>query len=253
MNRNPIDPRSFAPARNDSGPGLGDDVPCEKCGAVALDTGLECNRCGHDNYEAVTGKPFGSKPRTDNTNHSAPAARSNEPTAWLIERDGARGLRWDEPKDEAGKVTALYPGQQADTSGYIEAFYAIAKLLDIPARIESPQWVFENVMLLKLAALKARAQAQEWQPIKTAPEKQRLLVLAGSSLPTVAIKVPANWLEPNDEDIDADWVEYDLATDQVYCPAGWYEKGQEVLAPISEPTRWMPLPKPSLAAAKEQP
>ena len=39
-------------------PGLGDDVPCEKCGAIALDTGLECDECGHDNYEAVTGKPF---------------------------------------------------------------------------------------------------------------------------------------------------------------------------------------------------
>ena len=26
-----------------------DDVPCEKCGKVALDTGLECDECGHDN------------------------------------------------------------------------------------------------------------------------------------------------------------------------------------------------------------
>lgn len=41
-------------------PGLGDDVACEKCGAVALDTGLECNECGHDNWQAVTGKPFGA-------------------------------------------------------------------------------------------------------------------------------------------------------------------------------------------------
>lgn len=40
------------------GPGLGDDIPCEKCGAVALDTGLECDECGHDNYEAVCGVPF---------------------------------------------------------------------------------------------------------------------------------------------------------------------------------------------------
>lgn len=38
-----------------SDPGLGDDVPCEKCGAVALDTGLECDECGHDNWQAVTG------------------------------------------------------------------------------------------------------------------------------------------------------------------------------------------------------
>ena len=38
--------------------GLGDDVACEKCGAKALDTGLECSECGHDNYESVVGKPF---------------------------------------------------------------------------------------------------------------------------------------------------------------------------------------------------
>ena len=37
-------------------PGMGDDVPCEQCGAVALDTGLECDECGHDNWEAVTGR-----------------------------------------------------------------------------------------------------------------------------------------------------------------------------------------------------
>ena len=49
-------PRSDAPKRRD-GPGKGDDVPCVKCGG-ALDTGLECTECGHDNYEAVTGKPF---------------------------------------------------------------------------------------------------------------------------------------------------------------------------------------------------
>lgn len=49
--------RSDVPSRRDE-VGEGDDVPCERCGAVALDTGLECSECGHDNYEAVTGKPF---------------------------------------------------------------------------------------------------------------------------------------------------------------------------------------------------
>ena len=52
-------PRSDAPKPKDE-PGLGDDVPCEKCGANALDTGLECTECGHDNWQAVTGKPFGA-------------------------------------------------------------------------------------------------------------------------------------------------------------------------------------------------
>ena len=51
-----FNPRSDAPKRRDE-PGKGDDVPCVKCGG-ALDTGLECTECGHDNYEAVTGKPF---------------------------------------------------------------------------------------------------------------------------------------------------------------------------------------------------
>lgn len=37
-------------------PGMGDNVPCEKCGVVALDTGLECDECGHDNWESVTGR-----------------------------------------------------------------------------------------------------------------------------------------------------------------------------------------------------
>lgn len=29
------------------GPGIGDDIPCSKCGSP-LDTGLECTECGHD-------------------------------------------------------------------------------------------------------------------------------------------------------------------------------------------------------------
>jgi len=53
-----FNPRSDALKRRDE-PGKGDDVPCVKCGG-ALDTGLECTECGFDNYEAVTGKPFGA-------------------------------------------------------------------------------------------------------------------------------------------------------------------------------------------------
>ena len=56
MNSNKTDADSGASL---SDAGLGDDVPCEKCGAIALDTGLECTECGHDNWEAITGKPFG--------------------------------------------------------------------------------------------------------------------------------------------------------------------------------------------------
>lgn len=53
---------AFDPNRDkykaDSDPGEGDDVPCVKCGLAWLDTGLECTNCGHDNYEAIIGKPF---------------------------------------------------------------------------------------------------------------------------------------------------------------------------------------------------
>jgi len=58
-----FNPRSDATKPSDQ-PGLGDDIPCEKCGAVALDTGLECSECGHDNYPAVMGRPFGAQRST---------------------------------------------------------------------------------------------------------------------------------------------------------------------------------------------
>lgn len=55
-----FNPRSDAPSQR-TRPGMGDDIPCEKCGEP-LDTGLECTECGHDNWMAVTGKPRGSRP-----------------------------------------------------------------------------------------------------------------------------------------------------------------------------------------------
>lgn len=64
MSLPPFNPRP--PQQPKADPGEGDDVACVKCGAVALDTGLECSECGHDNYEAVTGRPFGvALPRAD--------------------------------------------------------------------------------------------------------------------------------------------------------------------------------------------
>lgn len=57
MNSKPFNARSDAPHQQQA-TGLGDDVPCEKCGKPELDTGLECDNCGHDNYEAIVGKPF---------------------------------------------------------------------------------------------------------------------------------------------------------------------------------------------------
>lgn len=57
MSLHPFNPSP--PKAPPSDPGQGDDAACVKCGAVALDTGLECDECGHDNHQAVTGKPFG--------------------------------------------------------------------------------------------------------------------------------------------------------------------------------------------------
>lgn len=54
--------RSGKPVKQDE-PGIGDDAACEKCGAIALDTGLECTECGHDNYKAITGKTFEAQKR----------------------------------------------------------------------------------------------------------------------------------------------------------------------------------------------
>ncbi|WP_430434774.1 hypothetical protein [Methyloversatilis sp.] len=71
--------RTDASARKDE-PGDGDDVPCVKCGG-ALDTGLECSECGHDNYEAVTGKPFAkAKPAKCDGNHGG--LRCADPECW---------------------------------------------------------------------------------------------------------------------------------------------------------------------------
>lgn len=72
-----LNARTDAAARKDE---PGDDVPCVKCGG-ALDTGLECSECGHDNYEAVTGKPFAeAKPATCDGNHGEP--RCADPECW---------------------------------------------------------------------------------------------------------------------------------------------------------------------------
>jgi hypothetical protein len=46
MNNKPFNARSDARLSKNA-PGLGDDIPCSKCGS-ALDTGLECTECGHD-------------------------------------------------------------------------------------------------------------------------------------------------------------------------------------------------------------
>ena len=57
MNTKPYNARSDAPQQKKSDPGIGDDVPCVNCGAVALDTGLECSECGFDNWPALTNTP----------------------------------------------------------------------------------------------------------------------------------------------------------------------------------------------------
>lgn len=48
---------TFQPKRETQGcDSVGDDIPCSKCGAVALDTGLECSECGHDMWPELSSK-----------------------------------------------------------------------------------------------------------------------------------------------------------------------------------------------------
>ena len=48
-------------------PGLGDDIACSKCGAIALDTGLECTECGYDMRPEIYPEDYvkNPMPRTD--------------------------------------------------------------------------------------------------------------------------------------------------------------------------------------------
>lgn len=97
----PFNPRSDALKARDE-PGKGDDLPCVKCGAKALDTGLECSECGHDNYEAVTGRPFGGKP--------SPVA---EPASTWRAPDRT-GMRYPEQSDLSGGATDCAPAPTVD-------------------------------------------------------------------------------------------------------------------------------------------
>ncbi len=63
-------------------PGLGDDISCSKCGAVALDTGLECDNCGHDMAPEIC----------CDTKPAAPSTARAEPT--LRERLQRRCTEW---------------------------------------------------------------------------------------------------------------------------------------------------------------
>jgi hypothetical protein len=76
MNNERINSRSDAPSVMNQ-PGVGDDVACVNCGAVALDTGLECDECGWDNSEVLTGKKWHA------TKPAAPV-QPQEIVGWLV-------------------------------------------------------------------------------------------------------------------------------------------------------------------------
>ena len=44
-----------------------DDIACSKCGMAALDTGFECNNCGHDMLPEIEQKHLASLPASDRT------------------------------------------------------------------------------------------------------------------------------------------------------------------------------------------
>ena len=97
MNNKPFNARSDA-SLNQSAPGLGDDIPCSKCGA-ALDTGLECTECGHDMQPEI----YPAKASIDwhalGMNWALQDARTQGPGEWVIE-DLARAFT-------AGAKTAI--------------------------------------------------------------------------------------------------------------------------------------------------
>lgn len=70
------------------------------------------------------------------------------------------------------QITALR-AKVAESEGYIEAFYAVARALDIGARPESPSTVFANEILPLVKSLRARvaeleADARRYQWLREA-------------------------------------------------------------------------------------
>lgn len=79
-----------------------------------------------------------------------------------------------------------------------------------------------------------------------------VLLDIGKKFPIRAVWVAKHTVPAHDE-ADGDWVEYDEATDEVYCPEGWYEWNEHEETHWSvnaAPVAWCELP-PLASEAKE--
>ena len=113
-------------------------------------------------------------------------------------------------------------------------------------------------------AAPATVQGDGWIPVSQQLPKQNEKVLVtytnrlGNCRRVIAELVAKHTVEDSD-DCWGDGADYDEATDQYYCPAGWYEcvENWDELAYLAihegEVTHWMPLPAaPAIAAARQE-
>lgn len=83
----------------------------------------------------------------------------------------------------------------------------------------------------------------DWQPISTAPKDNRgrlhyVIITDGLCMPDIAL-----WQEERKEYVDA------YGNRHLARPAGWFNVSR---SRIRNPTHWMPLPEPPVAAQPER-
>jgi hypothetical protein len=114
MNNERINSRSDAPSVMNQ-PGVGDDVACVNCGEVALDTGLECDECGWDNSEVLTGKKWHATKRPIMTEQPEAQRLADEMTQAIQQADAEDSVidvaRWF-VEDSAAELRRLEHNNQ---------------------------------------------------------------------------------------------------------------------------------------------
>lgn len=101
---------------------------------------------------------------------------------------------------------------------------------------------YEQTILAFARALLQEAGAGEpegWQPIESAPKDGRILLLGYFNSHGNWRTIRGRWY--SQEQIDEEWEDCDC------FPAGWYEEAveaEDVNCWPTDPTHWMPVPKP---------